>query len=163
MALLKSIEISELLCYASHNLGRLDTHRLKSMLSNFYSVEVAYNAKELLVKLVGIIRPEKWARPNMRRGKASVNMATDDKTKKEIDDIIGVLTFVDENHLREKLPRFAAENPDFLPSSNWVAGIMNKFNISIIFVHGKMFYQHSLDEICILFLNSQKIVSAHLV
>jgi len=71
------------------------------------------------VKLVDIIHPEKWARPNMRRGKASVSMATDDKTKKEIDDIIGVLTFMDENHLRDKLPRFVVENPDLLPSNSW--------------------------------------------
>jgi len=80
-----------------------------------------------------IIHHENWARPNMRRGKAGVSMATDDKTKKEIDGIIGVLTFVDENHLCDKLPRFVAENPDLLPSSNWVAGdmtgIMHKFNI----------------------------------
>jgi len=82
MAQVRSIEVSKLLCYVTHILGRLDAQRFKSILVIFYLVEAPYIAKELLVNIVDVIHPDKWARPNMIRGKASVSMATDDKTKK---------------------------------------------------------------------------------
>jgi len=55
-------------------------------------------------------------------------MAIDNKTKIEIDDIIGALTLVDEQHLRHKLCRFVALNPDKLPFYHW-RHVLNTFNI----------------------------------
>jgi len=62
----------------------------------------------------------KWPRPiyNTKRRKDSTGNGADDKMKNVIDDVISVLTYVDEQNIRDKLPCFVAAKPDLIPSSN---------------------------------------------
>lgn len=129
----KPMYVSELLCYTTHKLGKLDVKQLKTIIANFYSLDVVFDAKEALVNIMDSLGIGKWPRPNTRRRKDSTGGASDVKLKSEIDDIIGVLTYVDEQNLGDRLPCFVAANPDMIPSSNWVSGdmtgIMNKFTV----------------------------------
>jgi len=134
----RPIHVNEHLGYAVHKLGKLPLKNLKSILTNFYSLEAAYVAKETLVGYVDGLSINKWPRVNLRRRKDSLGSGGDtkqleSKMKNEIDDVIAVLTYmyIDEKQLESRLPGFVASNPDMLPSSNWVegdmVGLINKF------------------------------------
>jgi len=43
---------SELLCYATHKLDKLDVKHLKTILVNFYSLDDANTARDTMVKLI---------------------------------------------------------------------------------------------------------------
>jgi len=88
----KPMHSSELLCYATHKLGKLDVKHLKTILVNFYSLDDAYTARETIVKLVDDIGIGKWPRPiyNIKRRKDSTGNGADDKMKNVIDDVICV-------------------------------------------------------------------------
>jgi len=62
--------------------------------------------------------------PNTKRRKDSTGSGADTRLKSEIDDIISVLTYIDEKNLADRLPHFVAANPDMIPSSHWVSGDM---------------------------------------
>jgi len=133
MAQQKTMHSPEIICYATHMLGKLDIKHLKTILVYFYTLKDAYNARDLLVKLIDDLGIGKWPRPifNTKRRKDSTGNSADAKIKNVIEDVISVLTYVDEQNLADKLTCFVPANPDFIPSSNWVAGdmtgIMNKF------------------------------------
>ena len=106
----KRFVVNELLCYAKCKLGKLSLNTLKSVISDFYSSTDITTAKELLVDSVEELNIDKWPKPAKRK-------ASDNKTRVEVDDIVGVFTFLDESLLLDKLPTFVAVNVDSIPSN----------------------------------------------
>jgi len=101
--------ISELLCYLNYKFGKLSLVTLKCTIVDFCSAEKITEAKETIVKSVDELCIDKWPKPPKRR--------TDNKAAIEVDDLIGIFSYLDENALINKIPKFVAENIDNLPST----------------------------------------------
>lgn len=101
--------INELLCYLTYKFGKLSLVTLKCTIVDFYSAEKMTEAKETIIKSVDELCIDKWPKPPKRR--------RDNKAAIEVDDLIGIFSFLDENALINKIPRFVAENIDNLPST----------------------------------------------
>jgi len=61
-----------------------------------------------------------WTRPPRRRKDSRENPGA--KLKQDIDDIVLMITFVDENGLFANIPKFVTSNPDNLPSAKMAEG-----------------------------------------
>src|SRR2546426_448482 len=101
--------ISEFLCYLTCKYSKTAAKMLKLVLNDFYSSDDISVAKELLIDSVDKICTDKWPRPPRRK-------QGDNKSRTEIEDIFGVLDYMDENLLISKLPTFVVKNVDNVPS-----------------------------------------------
>ena len=119
----REIIINELLCYLICKFKKLSINTLKCTVADFYSASCISSAKEALVEAVDNINLDKWPKPARRK-------QSDSKFKIELDDIVNVLEYLDENLLLDKLPCFVALNVDNLPSNRIEEGdlrcILNK-------------------------------------
>jgi len=104
-------------------MGKMPAKQLKSTVNNFYSPDVISNAKVVLAGFVEALDLGRWPRPARHRT-SSTGDGINNKCKSDMDDLFGLLTYLDEKNLNEKLPRFVAGNPDLLPSSSMVQGDM---------------------------------------
>ena len=115
--------INELLCYLTCKFSKLSLGTLKCVITDFYTPEDISNAKEILVVSVDSLQNEKWQKPAKRK-------QSDNKARIEVDDIIGIYTFLDENLLLNKLPGFVVANVDNVPSTRVEEGdlrcVLNK-------------------------------------
>lgn len=118
--------INELLCYLTCKFSKLSIGTLKCVITDFYTPEDISNAKEILVVSVDSLQNEKWQKPAKRK-------QSDNKARIEVDDIIGIYTFLDENLLLNKLPGFVVANVDNVPSTRVEEGdircVLNKLKI----------------------------------
>jgi hypothetical protein len=110
MADARAIVVSDLLCYATKKFGRVALKPLKSVLNDFYSSDDICVAKDTLVEEVEKLSLDKWQKPARRR-KDSIT-----RTQNEIDDIMQVVTMLDETHNLDRLPMFVSSDPDCMPS-----------------------------------------------
>ena len=126
---MSNLFVNEVLCYMNGKLGRYDAKLLNSIASNFYTLNDIMHARDILLDRIEKLELEKWPRPSRR---ASKDNHDQNKAKNEADDIISMLTYVDEHELSERLPTFVALNTDMIPSNNMAEGdmhcIMNKLN-----------------------------------
>jgi hypothetical protein len=113
----ESLIICDLLCYARCKLGKLSSITLKSVISDFYTAENISDAKELLVDAVEKLSIDKWPKPARRK-------QSDNRARVEVDDIIAVFAYLDENLLLDKIPTFVAVNVDNIPSNRIEEGDM---------------------------------------
>lgn len=100
--------ISELLCFILHYYKKQPVKLIKTMLIDFYSSTLVTAAKELLMADVARLDIANTPRIPSRR-------SNDTRTKLEIDDIITLITFADENGFIAQLPRYVAATPELLP------------------------------------------------
>jgi hypothetical protein len=122
MAAARSLFISEPLCFLSNKFGKLPLKSLKSILIDFYSSEVVSDAKDALINCVDDLKLDKYPRPPRRRNPSKETQ--DAKLRVDIDDILSLYTFLDENLLLSRLPIFVAANTDLIPSMKMVEGDM---------------------------------------
>lgn len=126
--------VSEPLCYIAAKFGKHAAKTLKSILYDFYSLEALMSARDVLSKLGEELSVDKWPRPSRRRKDSTGNRleSADVMLRAEIDSLMAIWSFVDENKLSARLPVFVAVNPDNLPSAKLGEGdlqaIMNKLN-----------------------------------
>ena len=126
--------ISEPLCYIAAKYGRIDNLTLKSILRDFYGIDALMSARDTLMKSGDELNIDKWPKPARRRKDSFGNKfeSAELMVRNEIDAIITIWSFVDDNKLVDRLPTFVAVNPDHLPSAKFVEGdfmtIMNKLN-----------------------------------
>jgi len=87
---------------------------LKQTLINFYSNEALQAAKEKLITTVDDLRLDNWTEPAKRRKDSRESVGN--KIKLDAEDILDILTFLEENNAIDKLPLFVALDPDLIPS-----------------------------------------------
>jgi len=102
------IHVSELLCYIFGKYGKMPLDSVKSVIVSFYDGAEILTAKELLFKCVGDLQLDGAPRCVNRRMK-------DDKPKLDADDILGLVSFVDECAAIDRLPKFVAANLERVP------------------------------------------------
>lgn len=91
---------------------------LKQAVVDFYCIDDIIEAKQRLLDDVGLLSISDKI-PHIPKRRDGVNRVT-----KEVDDIILLLTSVDEQGLLNSLPRYAAINPDNMPSLRLFDGDM---------------------------------------
>ena len=117
----RTMIVNELLCYAQKKYRQLPALTLKQVLSDFYSADTVAEAKDVLSSSVDNLNNNNWPKPaNRRRVNSKENAGA--KQRQEIDDIYGILNYIDQNHLTSKLPMFVAADPDHLPSAKLTEG-----------------------------------------
>lgn len=108
--------LSEPLCYIVNKFGICQLKTLKTTMFDFYSIEEISAAKfQLMQDIEKMQLTVKGPRiPQRRDG--------DNRLAREIDDIVILLTFLDENKLLNGLPRYVSANPEFYPSTRLCEG-----------------------------------------
>jgi len=102
--------LSNPLCFLTNKFGKEQVKLLKSALIDFYSVDELISAKQQLLKDVdkvnaGISLPHI---PQQRQG--------ENRGLRSVDDMIAILTVLDEHKSLATLPAYVADGPDKMPS-----------------------------------------------
>ena len=116
MATIVNVVVCDVLCYLKHKFGKTTVKAMKSLLMDFYDVEVLCGAKnQLLDDISNMNLTIKFPHiPRRRDG--------DNRIMREVDDIYSLFTVLDEHKLLENLPRYVAEGPDSMPSTRLYEG-----------------------------------------
>ena len=113
--------LNDLLCFVFNKYGKTNLKTLKSIVSNFYSVDTIGESKIVLfddvMKISLTDKPPHI--PRRRDGDGRLN--------REVDDLFILLNFIDEKGLRDKLPHYVTEKPDELPGVHLCDGDMKVF------------------------------------
>lgn len=114
MAAHRALVVCAPLCFLLKRYDKLEQKLLKSVLSDFYKPEDITAAKYLLeTNTEAVVMKEGNQFSSMPRLPRRVN--GENRTSKEIDDILKITEFIDENHIVDQLPKFVAESPDDMP------------------------------------------------
>ena len=119
----RSFVLNDLLCFLFNKFGKINVKPLKSIISDFYTIDAISEAKVILLDDVstllstGIDKPPHI--PRRRDG--------DSRLSREVDDIFTLINFVDERGLRQKLSHYVTEQPDELPGVHLCDGDMKIF------------------------------------
>ena len=102
MAENKNLVVSNVLCFTMFYYNKHPIRIVKAMLQDFYTQLVITSAKERLVADVAALNAKNTPRIPSRR------INSENKTKLEIEDILALVSFSDENGLLDSLPRYVA-------------------------------------------------------
>ena len=99
------------LCFVFSKFNKLDLAKIKKALGDFFSAEEIYAARNKLMCDVEKIEVDKLPRLSNHRDSDGRMRAA-----KEIDDIILLITTLDEKKLLSQLPRYVVDNTDSIPT-----------------------------------------------
>jgi len=104
------IVLCDALCFIANKYGKTDVKTLNSALFDFYSVDVLSAAKKRLLDDVDKLnlKAKRPHVPSRRDG--------DGRLLKEVDDLLLLVAYVDEQKALDKLPKYVAGSPDNMPS-----------------------------------------------
>jgi len=115
----REIVVNEVLCYTLKKMGQLPEKTLKQILLDFYNIDKIVEAKDQLADNMADWNLLNWSRPRRRNNSKEQPSA---KIRGEIDDIISMLSYIDQNLLSPRLPLYVAADPDALPSAKLTEG-----------------------------------------
>jgi hypothetical protein len=110
------LDLNDVLCYLFNSSGKMTLKTIKSILVEFFQPSDITVAKKLLHEQVKALE----CSTNLpyiadRRG-------GEGRVDKEIDDLIVIINFLDENKLTTKLPKYVTDNPVNIPSNKLCEG-----------------------------------------
>ena len=104
-----SLVLNDVLCFLVNKFGKLAVKSLKVTLTDFYSVDASSWGEDSV---------DKRCRLDEIVVEASVYSAAtrhEARLAREVDDIISLFTFVDENKAMNLLPKYVSSSPDNMP------------------------------------------------
>jgi hypothetical protein len=101
------------LCFLLAKLSNTSIKTLKSALTDFYNDKELTEAKQLLLADLDRITE---TNTELKPPRVPARREGHDKLLHEVDDIILLLTFIDEQKLTNCLPSYVSDNPDHMPS-----------------------------------------------
>jgi len=117
----RQIVLSDVLCFTVNKFVNNDVKTIKAALSDFYTVDDLHVAKMRLVDDVDKLTVSTSVKhphiPHRRDG--------DDRLRREVDDLMSIVSFVDEQKLFSQLPRYVSGSPDNMPSLRLYQGDMD--------------------------------------
>jgi len=116
MADSRELVLRDVLCFLVNKFVSTGIKQLRSILVDFYSSEVLNEAKVRLLDDIEVLNSPPHV-PRRREG--------DNKITREVDDLITLLLFLDENKLLSALPKYVSASPDVMPSSRLLEGDLN--------------------------------------
>jgi len=114
-----SLVLNDVLCFLVNKFGKLAVKSLKVTLTDFYSVDASSWGEDSV---------DKRCRLDEIVVEASVYSAAtrhEARLAREVDDIISLFTFVDENKAMNLLPKYVSSSPDNMPSLRLYDGDLN--------------------------------------
>ena len=111
--------VNDALCYLLNKFGKSNVKLLKSTLLDFYDVEDISAAKLRLledIRKLNLTIKHPYM-PQRRDG--------DLRLAREVDDVLSLFTFLDEQKLISQLPKYVANGPDGMPSQRLYDGDLN--------------------------------------
>ena len=115
----RQLIICEPLCFLVNKLTSLPSFTLKSVIEDFYDADAISEAKTRLMDDVCTSFDDDDVIPHVPRRRSGAN-----KRATEIDDILLILTTLDEKKLLDVLPRYVISSPDKIPSLRLFDGDM---------------------------------------
>ena len=116
-----ALVLNDCLCFVVNKYSKIAAKMLKFVLLDFYSAEDLCSAKLQLCNDIDKLDLT-LKRPHVAQRRDTDIQA---RINKEVDDVFLLITFVDENKLLDKLPRYVAISPDRMPSLRLYDGDMN--------------------------------------
>src|SRR5881296_440422 len=110
MAVSSSTVQSNLLCYTINKFKKISSSTLKALLVDFYSSNVIAESKNILIGEIDKLCIENVPRVARRHRETILKPAAD------VDDILLLITFLDEGQKISSLPAFVSSSPDEMPS-----------------------------------------------
>jgi len=124
MADASRLVLCDVLCSLSNKFVNTSVKVLKTTLVDFYDVEDVAAKESLLVDIADIETSVKFPHTPHRRDSA-------DRITREVDDILAILTCLDENKLLDKLPKYVASGPDSRSSSRLYESDLNAIMVML--------------------------------
>ena len=114
----RALVLCKPLCFLLNRYGKTELKSLERVMVDFYSPEVIAAAKNRLIDEVGMLMlTDKIPHcPRRRDGEG--------RSMREMDDIVAIVSTLDEQNQLNKLPRYVAESPDNMPSIRLTDGEM---------------------------------------
>jgi len=102
--------LNDALCFLSNKFGKVTLKTLKSAVMDFYVLESLANAK---IRLLDDVRDMHLStkHPHIPRRRDG-----DGRLQHEVDDLLSLFTFLDEQKVMDRLPRYVSGSPDNMPS-----------------------------------------------
>ena len=128
----EQIVLCDVLCFLLNKYGKIVSKTLKMVISDFYTVESLAAAKIQLIKDVDALelttkRPHVPAR---RDGEGRIT--------REVDDLLLLIAFSDEQKILDKLPRYVSDNPDNMPSMRLYDGDLHMLTTLLRDMSGRL-------------------------
>jgi len=117
----RSLVLSDVLCFTSNKFGKTDLKSLKAILNDFYAVE------ELSVAKFKLIEAMDGVECTVRRPHIPQRRDGAERLSREVDDLVSLFTFIDEQKIFDKLPLYVTDNPDRIPRERLLEGDLNCF------------------------------------
>jgi len=114
-----SLVLNDVLCFLVNKFGKLAVKSLKVTFSDFYSVDALAEAKIQLINDVDSMKL------SSKRPYIPLRHDSEARLAREVDDIISLFTFVDENKAMDLLPQYVSSSPDNMPSLRLYDGDLN--------------------------------------
>ena len=102
--------LNDVLYFLSNKFGKVTLKTLKSAIMDFYVLEVLVGAK---IQLLDDVRDMDLLskHPHMPRRRDG-----DGRLQHEVDDLLSLFTFLDEQKVMDRLPKYVSQSPDNMPS-----------------------------------------------
>lgn len=104
------LPLSAVLCFIINIYGKLQSTRAKTTAADFYKLEDITEAKTLLIEDLEKMKLEIAPRISKRRN-------GDNMVLRKLDDILKVVTFADETHCMNTLPRYVTDDYKRMPTA----------------------------------------------
>jgi len=114
----ESLVLCDVLCFSVNKYLKTPAKLLKSCVADFFTAEELSDAKN---RLIGDVIALNTA---VKLPHISQHRDADGRVMREVDDIVSLLSCLDENKLIDKLPRYVASGPDSMPSMRLYEGDM---------------------------------------
>jgi len=112
------VVVSSILCFIATKFGKFDLNRLKTVVKGFYQPHEITLAKRQLTEAAEVKNLTDLIPRNQNRREG------EDKTDKEVDDIMKIFTALDEKRKLSVLPSFVTDNTESVPTTNLTDGDM---------------------------------------
>ena len=126
------IVLCNVLCFLLNKYEKIASKTLRMTIRDFYTVECLAAAKNQLIKDVDAINltTKRPYIPSRRDG--------EERIIREVDDLLMLLTFSDEQKILDKLPRYVADNPDDMPNMTLYDGDLNMLTTLLRDMSGRL-------------------------
>ena len=110
--------LNSLLCFFLNKCGKYSQKVLKTILSDFYSIEDVAAAKCQLMRDIDNLDL------SVKRPYIPQRRDSEARLSRELDDLFALYVFLDEHRSINKLPKYVSDNPDAMPNTRLYEGDM---------------------------------------
>jgi len=127
-----SLVVSDVLCFLVNKFVKTPVKLLKTVVTDFYSVDALADAK------IRLLEDIKGMNLSARPPHVPLRRTGEGRLAHEVDDLLTLFTFIDESKLFDQLPTYVSSCPDYMPSLRLYEGDMQVLMAVIQSLVGKV-------------------------